>query len=336
MDLPAEIRAAIGALLEGVSRNALAARSQAISEAYRAGRSSATVIRHRDDVAAYLVARMPATYAAVAAALHETAQVLPDFAPASLLDLGCGPGTASFAAVAQWPSIAAATLVDANATFLDTARTIAGNLPALRGAHFVEADIGKWQAGQADLVVVAYALVELAEPRVHAFIQKLWECCSSLLVLVEPGTSEGFRRLLVARDQLLGQGAHVAAPCPHECACPLVAPDWCHFSRRLARTRDHMLVKGVSLPFEDEKFSYLAMSRTPVLGRPRARVLRPSHVSKLGWAARLCIDGCAVDEVVSRRDPRFGRLRKLDWGDAVRDQGGSEVRDQGGSQIRDP
>jgi ribosomal protein RSM22 (predicted rRNA methylase) len=324
VDLPGEIRAAIDARLEGVSRNALAGRSQAISEAYRAGRRSAGVIRDGADVAAYLAARMPATYAAVAAALHETAQILPDFAPPSLLDLGCGPGTASFAAVAQWPSIGAATLVDANAAFLDAAKALAAVLPALREARFVEADIGRWRGDQASLVLVAYALVELAEPHVPDLIQKLWEGCSGLLVLVEPGTGEGFRRLRIARDQLLRQGARVVAPCPHERACPIVAPDWCHFSQRLARTRDHMLVKGVSLPFEDEKFSYLAVVRWPVDGRPHARVLRASHVSKLGWTARLCTEGAAVDAVVSRRDPRFGRLRKLDWGDAVFDRPGHE------------
>ena len=34
-------------------------------------------------------------------------------------------------------------------------------------------------------------------------------------------------------------GANILAPCPHARPCPLAAPDWCHFSARVARSRLH-------------------------------------------------------------------------------------------------
>lgn len=49
-------------------------------------------------VAAYAAARMPGCYAAVARVLDELRLRLPDFAPASMLDFGAGPGTAVWAA----------------------------------------------------------------------------------------------------------------------------------------------------------------------------------------------------------------------------------------------
>ena len=49
-------------------------------------------------VAAYAAARMPGCYAAVARVLDELRLRLPDFAPASMLDFGAGPGTAIWAA----------------------------------------------------------------------------------------------------------------------------------------------------------------------------------------------------------------------------------------------
>ena len=86
---------------------------------------------------------------------------------------------------------------------------------------------------------------------------------------------------------LVAAGAHVAAPCPHERACPLVAPDWCHFAQRLPRSRDHLQVKGASVPFEDEKFSYVVLSRAQPRGID-ARVLAPPKVTKSAVTAKLC------------------------------------------------
>ncbi|MDZ4373970.1 MAG: hypothetical protein U1C74_21450, partial [Phenylobacterium sp.] len=63
-DLPVGLRAAIERELTGVSRRDLAGRAAATSQAYRAGRGSAGVIRGRDDALAYALTRLPATVAA--------------------------------------------------------------------------------------------------------------------------------------------------------------------------------------------------------------------------------------------------------------------------------
>src|SRR5689334_17370454 len=103
--LPAHLIAALDRLTEGVSRNALAHRAAAISDAYRSGSSSA-LISSDIDALAYALVRMPATYAAVAACLDALQMARPDFAPQSLIDLGAGPGTAVFAATETFPSLA--------------------------------------------------------------------------------------------------------------------------------------------------------------------------------------------------------------------------------------
>ena len=50
----------------------------------------------------------------------------------------------------------------------------------------------------------------------------------------------------------------------------LQPPDWCHFTQRLPRSRAHKQIKGAELPFEDEKFSYVALTRAPVARIPPA------------------------------------------------------------------
>src|SRR5262249_60860956 len=113
------------------------------------------------------------------------------------------------------------------------------------------------------LVVASYVAGELAPEELASFAQALWAATGQRLVVIEPGTPAGYHRIIGIRSLLIAGGAHVAAPCPHERDCPLVAPDWCHFARRLARSRDHLSVKGAGVPFEDEKFSYVVLSRTP-------------------------------------------------------------------------
>ena len=66
-DLPAELRAALEARLQGVSRNDAAERAAAISKTYRDGGGSGA-IKTGTDALAYALARMPATYAAVSPA----------------------------------------------------------------------------------------------------------------------------------------------------------------------------------------------------------------------------------------------------------------------------
>src|SRR5713226_3636697 len=124
-DLPTELKAALDAKLQGLSRNDAAERASLISQTYRDGGGS-SAIRGEADALAYALARMPATYAAVTASLNALRDVRADFAPANLLDVGAGPGTASWAAAEAFASLQSFTLLDANAALrrlaLDLAR----------------------------------------------------------------------------------------------------------------------------------------------------------------------------------------------------------------------
>jgi ribosomal protein RSM22 (predicted rRNA methylase) len=110
----------------------------------------------------------------------------------------------------------------------------------------------------------------------------------------------------------------VLAPCSHQAPCPLAPPDWCHFSRRVARSRLHRLAKDADVPWEDEKFIYIAASRTPAVP-VQARVIALPRSASGRVNLKLCKqDGSAADELITRRDgERFMVARRVDWGDAV-------------------
>ena len=264
--LPPALKSRTDALLEGVSRKELAVKAAAISERYRAGGGSAATITDETSVIAYVLSRLPATYAVAAAVFDATREAAPDFAPKSFLDVGAGPGTASWAAAETWPDIAHITMADSNPAFLEMARTLAVASPSLVDSAFtaMALNVARSPLPRADLVAASFVLAEIPEPEMNQAVERLWSATNEVLVLIEPGTPAGFARIRDARERLIGEGAHVLAPCTHDNACPISGSDWCHFSQRLPRSRDHLKVKGASVPFEDERYSYVVVSRRAV------------------------------------------------------------------------
>lgn len=323
MNLPRHIAEALDTLLHGVSRADLAHRAARLSQSYRSGAAAPDAVTSFPDALAYAVTRMPATYAAVSAALAYTAGQVPDWRPETVLDLGAGPGTASFAALDRWPDIRHVTMVERNAVSRSLARELikAAPTPALSGARILDSDLtSAAHLPGADLVVAAYVLVELRDEDVIPMVRAALDKAHHALILVEPGTPAGFERIRLARSALIEAGARAVAPCPHNLACPIVAPDWCHFSVRLPRSRDHRLTKQAERSFEDEKYSYLAVSRTLVPMTCAPRIIAPPHVDKGAVMLRVCEGSGLAERRISRRGKLdYKAAKKLGWGDIVRD-----------------
>jgi len=316
--LPHSLQTGIDEIVRGIGPRELERSSQALSDAYRAGGTPASrAARTAGGVAAYLATRAPATYAAAAEVFRQVCLVRPDWEPASVLDLGAGPGIASWAAVETWPGIAAVTLVEAEAEMVRAGKTLAGSgREPLRHASWTTSDASV--AGmQADLVVASYVIGELEPKALDDFVRHMWARTSDTLVLVEPGTTAGYGRILAVRAAVTAAGGSTLAPCPHDTRCPLPGGDWCHFSTRLPRSRTHRIAKGAERGFEDEKFAYVALNRSPH-PRPEARVIRrpdprPGHI-----VLNLCTPSGIEQRTVSRREGAdYRRARKVRWGDAL-------------------
>lgn len=317
MELPLVLRQAIDSALTGVPLADLTTAASALSSRYRQEvRDGRLHISDARLALAYIATRMPATYAAIHASLAALSQQQPDFAPRSLLDVGAGPGTVMWAAADLWPTLEAATLLEASPAIRAVGERLAATPPIARTI---------WRAGdlrtdladtQHDLVTLAYVLDELAPKDRDALIDRLWSLTRHVLLIVEPGTTTGWQRILAARAQLIADGAHILAPCPHAQACPIATPDWCHFSARVARSRIHRLAKEAEVPWEDEKFIYLAAARAPAAS-PAARILAPPESATGRVRLKLCQpDGSSTHRLVTRREGDvFKQARRVDWGD---------------------
>lgn len=317
-ELPAELRTALEAKLHGLARDKIVARAAQISKTYRNSGNS-RIITSEADALAYALVRMPATYAAITACLNALLEVRADFAPVNLLDVGAGPGTASWAAAEIFSSLENFMLLDINAA-LQTLALELGREHARLAAITCRRDPNALdEAEPADLVIASYLIGEVGKAERRTLAERLWAKARDTLLVVEPGTPAGYERIIELRAQLIAAGAHVAAPCPHDEKCPLSAPDWCHFSQRLPRLRAHIQVKGTELPFEDEKFSYVVLTRNPA-AKTFSRVLAPPVLNKVEVSAKLCTaDGLKLAKVPHRDKAAYAKARRWRWGEALFD-----------------
>ena len=267
---------------------------------------------NHDERLSYLMARFPATYAACLDVLKR----MPDgIHPTSILDLGCGPGTASLAAHGLFPSIQSFTLIENDAAMLSTAvEMLQQHIPtpeALRG------NILTTPFPTADLVMLSYVLTEFSENEQHTILEKAWNATKSVLVLITPGASQHFGGFLKLRNWIINSGGYIAAPCPNHLPCPMAnTKDWCHFKARVSRTSMHRKLKNASLGYEDEPYSYLIVTRHPTQ-TVKARIIqrpleKPGHV-----ILDLCMDGGLSRRIISRKDALYKRAKKLLLGDGL-------------------
>jgi ribosomal protein RSM22 (predicted rRNA methylase) len=311
-DLPDDLRTALAGSLTGAVGDA-----NRLIVRYREDRpADAPILRDDADVAAYAGYRMPATFAAVRAALSAVAAAAPKFRPVSQVDLGGGTGAAVWAAASVWPSLHRATVLEQSPHAIAFGRALArrATAGAVRQATWERADLLSTGAPEADLITVSYVLGELTPAARDDLVRRI----SGTVVIVEPGTPAGHARILAARDLLFARGLRILAPCPHDLGCPLPAgSDWCHFAARVNRSALHRRLKDGALGHEDEKFSYVAAAATP--GRPPAgRILRHPLTRKGMVTLRLCAgDGGVRDIVVSKRHgDAYRAARDAAWGEA--------------------
>lgn len=265
---------------------------------------------HTDAVrAAYVEARLPATKAVVKAVIDRFIDERSPDAPNTILDLGAGPGTV---ALALEDFEAKFTLIEKDSGFIEISKNL-----LKREHNHIHGCILKVPYEPHDWVIASYSLNEILCEKFDSFLLKSWNAADKFLILIEPGTPQGFKNILKAREFLIKNGAHITLPCAHQLKCPLQETDvWCHFSKRLARTKEHKNIKGGILGYEDEKYCYLIASKTQVMQTPRI-ISTPKQYSGHLEISTCEMDGEIHNKIYSKsKDLNFKQMKKKEWGDS--------------------
>ena len=309
--LPEPLARAIEAELESHDAKAIRNAAAALSEAYRGKRPIARALSPLER-AAYLAIRFPATFASAGAVWGELARVCDLSNVRTVVDVGAGPGTASLAGGSILPG-AKFSFVERDSGWRQTAERLATALK-IDSSFRVGALPGTISPN--DIVVSAYALNELAEGERAAAIASLWTAARTALIVVEPGTPKGFAVCEAARAQGLAAGAHAAAPCTHNDRCPMTVTDWCHQPVRVARSARHRTAKLGTLGYEDEKFSYVILTREPPQRLAPARIVRKPIRNSGHVHLDLCEAGGLQRTTITRSNKEHYRAaRDAEWGD---------------------
>ena len=308
MNLPLENKLQLESLLDGYSLKELKNVASSIMEQYQ-NNSNKGVDLINSSIASkvYAVYRLPATYSAFGEALKHTLELYKENID-SVIDVGAGSGSASIAVSHLLPNIKNYILLERNKYMMEIGKT-------LHNFDYINYDLSKDNLDiKADLVISNYVLNELdINSRINA-INKMWNMTNKMMLIVEPGTPEGFSLIREIRDYLISIGAYVIAPCTHMGVC---LNTWCHFSTRVSRSKLHKDLKGGDAPYEDEKYCYIAFSKS-VITPCKNRILRHPQINPGFVELEVCSkDGFKKIKYSKKDKELFKKARKSDAGDQI-------------------
>ena len=283
---------------------------QKLSHAYRE-KGHIPQLKTDEEIWAYTLARLPATYEVD----HEVLQNINNIE--SVLDLGCGPGTGSWAAINLFDNLKKLTLVDSSPAMLKMAQLIGDHYQSYE-FEYQQKRLDAAEFTPHDLVIFSYSLSELDPKKYEQILSSAWVACNKYLVVIEPGTPIHFKNLLLARDHAVKLGGEIIAPCPHSLQCPMQdTADWCHFSKRLPRNSEHKFIKSATLSYEDEKYSYFIAAKHPEQRSFTQRIIK----NPLKRSGHILFDLCTMQGLqrttISKKHPEYKKYSKLDWGDGL-------------------
>ena len=318
MDLPLELKNLIEDGIEKNNIKDLKKISESISSRYKdESGMGKRLITNELDALVYSAVRMPATYSAIYTALEKTFEIY-DCKVDSVLDVGAGTGSGSWA-INSLKDIKNITCLERESVMRNLGKKFmqGSGIDVLKNAKWEEIDLIDSEFDySADLVICSYVLNELSEDNRKMVLEKLWKATNKILLIIEPGTPVGFEEIKILRDKLIEVGGNVIAPCPNIKKCPMPENDWCHTTCRVSRTKIHKLLKNGDVPYEDEKFSYIAVCKEKFEKDNYVRVLRHPKIETGKITLKICSKEGIFEKVIYKRDKELFKIaRKLNCGD---------------------
>ena len=161
--------------------------------------------------------------------------------PLRILDLGCGPGTASLACSAFFRDIPLEIMaVDQNIHATRDATHLWRRMKTPIHHKFIATALDLHPKNiehflkrkRFDLIIAANFLSEMSPEKQISLSTQILKSANTFII-IEPALRKTTRELQALRDELLARKvARVLAPCLHQQNCPMLATnrrDWCHF-----------------------------------------------------------------------------------------------------------
>ena len=316
MELPVEIRKTIEEIASDYPLVTLKTVAKKLSDNYlNKKKPNDGYINDEVEVVAYAITRMPATFGALSFALSKSLELV-NGSINSVIDIGTGTGNSIIACRNLISDKISMICMEKSPEMLNFCKKLYDNT----SIRYINEDITKSSLNeQADLVIASYMFNELSDLEKRDALNKIISYSQKYILIVEPGTPEAYKQMMTIREYFIREGFNVIAPCPHQKECPLSKDDWCHFVSRVSRSKLHKLLKDGDVPYEDEKFTYLFLSRE----NPNTvddRVLRHPIINKGNISITTCNKDCSLKQYLfTRKDKvKYKAAKKINAGDLLK------------------
>ena len=314
MKIPFELEEKIAREIQNVKLSDLKEVAQTLSNRYmNEKRKGQSLINKKLEVLAYSIIRMPATFCAIDKAIEET---LKKYNPTieTALDIGSGTGAGEWA-ILNNIDISKITCIEREDEMSSLAQKL---LEEHKNINWKNQDIVKNKINEkADLVIVSYMINELQDEVKEDVIKNILESFNKIVIFIEPGTPDGFSNIRKIQKLAINNNLNILAPCTSQNECKLPKDDWCHSIVRVERNKIHKFVKDADVPYEDEKFSYIAISKEKI-DNSGGRILRHPNISSGFIKVNLCNNGIIEEKTFTKKDKdNFKKIKKLKCGDLI-------------------
>lgn len=332
MQLPEEILNKVIEISYDINKKEIAQNFRKISDKYMGDKKGDVLLAEEQEAIAYSIARMPATYGAVRTAINHVLEMFVDESFETIIDVGAGTGAATLALMQELEeheiSVSSAKCLEREEAMISVGKTLfsESSSESVKNASWIKFDINDMssmlenETMKADIVITSYMLNEFAEEKIFGVIDKLWSMTNKMLLIVDPGTPKDHKRMIKIKNYLYEKGGNIVAPCTCNSGCHLPETDWCHFTCRVERTKIQKQVKNANVPYEDEKFTYLAVlkdkSIKPINGVNR--IIRHPVIRSNMIEVKLCSNGEIMNRIYTKKDKEtYKMLKKAKVGDLV-------------------
>lgn len=317
MEIPKTLESAIEEEITNIKISELKEKAKQLSYRYmNKTRTGESFITSELQAITYSIIRMPATYGAVTTALKNCLELI-DINIETLLDVGAGTGSATWA-TSNLINLKNVTCIERESYMQRLGSKLMDSNELLKDVTWISKDILKNPIlEKADLVIASYMTNELLDEERINVLNQLINATNGVLLIIEPGTPEGHKIIKNIKKYCVENNLYVIAPCVSQEECKLDNNNWCHSTCRIQRTKIHKILKDGDAPYEDEKFSYIAVSKQKIKNQ-NSRILRHPIIKSGFVNLELCTKDGIKNVTISKKDgDLYKQAKKKNCGDSL-------------------
>lgn len=244
-------------------------------------------------VSAYTLFYLTTNYPKLSKILDEHfSNYINEFSDCEWIDIGCGPGTFTFALVDYFKN-----KIDSTVWGIETSPLMRKQARKIQEGIYPEANIKIVQSvsdisvkTKKRILLFGHSANEMKVNEVQKYIDRLE---ANFVLFIEPGTKGYFQNFLQIRKELIKKNYNILYPCLSQKSCPMEnTEDWCH--QYLKVSHDQEVERLTQLTHKNRKWlplsiSLFGLNKKIIYDLNTARIIRTFPSTKFSFEWDVCL-----------------------------------------------